>query len=143
MTDETENLLYLGKRVNSKGKLVHAFCRQKDDETYDLESFIYWEKTKDLTFLGAKIGRIYEFSSGIFPKFWSDAKVGELPESLCADLQIKHQMSIKLKQSHKGSSTPELDAALKIMRQARWKMSKAQQSQFDVWVLNEMRKYSS
>lgn len=131
MTDQTtEKMTYIGRRLQ-KGKLQHCFLDEEGD-------VIWYPKAKASTFQGARIGSTYEIGKQ-FPKFWSDAKVGELSDQERTNWQALDRAAYALKTERSGSPSPDLDKAVDAIKTARLRMSASQRAAFDAWLLNKIR----
>lgn len=129
--------LYVGKRITTKGnKLVHAFVAQDDKER---GNFTFWPKAKAHHFMGAQIGKIYEFTDDRLPEIWSEAECGEVPENERLAYQVESRAEELKKRETGKEPAPELTDMIDRLRRARAKIAPNQRLNFDLWVLNSIR----
>lgn len=129
---------YLGRRIigTGKGKIVHAF--QMEGET---SVITHWPKAKAAMFYGLKIGAIYDLAEeGRLPDSWSKVWVGKHEnEAEIAAWEGKDTEVGIFRTERNISPTPKMDAAMKVLGDARLGISPAKRLAFDLWVIDKLR----
>lgn len=134
--EDDTRMIYLGRRMPNKGKTpVHAFER----EGGDAEGFTYYPKAKAYRFMGAQIGRIYNLAEGL-PEVWGAVEVGEVDREMKESLQLADRLAVMKGREMKQAPAPEWDSLVARMRRLYREVPLSKRTDFEVWLLKELRK---
>jgi hypothetical protein len=88
------------------------------------------------------IGAIYTLPDGRVPEMWLPCKTGEVEKELRTKWQVEDRICYQTHSQKAIASTPELDAIVETLRQARRSLGTTQKRvTFDAWLLEQIGRY--